>query len=74
MSPDTRRSRDVICPFYMADTPLSINCEGPFDGCRRVQLLFCGMEKNETHIREFCCKYYKFCEVYRMVFEAKYNL
>ena len=62
----------VKCPFYRNDdSRCKLSCEGVIEGStltwsfqKKVDL------KQQMEI--FCCEYYKNCEVYRMLMEAKY--
>lgn len=67
------RAKNVICPFYKADTVVTISCEGPFDACVRIQMLFENKRGNELHFRAYCCQAYHYCEVYRMIYKTKYE-
>ena len=65
--------RDVLCPFYKGGHAVAINCEGPFYSCLRVQMLFDSKSAMLIHLRTFCTKEYKKCEIYNMIYQAKYN-
>ena len=62
----------VECPFYKRDDPTNIYCEGiAEDSCLITRFRF---KKGRDHqMRIFCCEYYKNCEIYRMLMEAKYE-
>jgi hypothetical protein len=60
---------DVGCPFYKYDDGRRrITCEGLVDESS-VALIFNRRSDYELQIREFCCKYYKNCEIYRILME-----
>ena len=63
---------NVQCPFYLYDDGRNqICCEGLVKGSNLTQRYRkrCDMRQQ---MDIFCCDYYKNCEVYRMLMEAKY--
>lgn len=64
---------DVQCPFYQYDDGRRrITCEGILDK-GILTLTFRTRNDFETQIGKFCCRYYKNCEIYRMLMENKYD-
>ncbi len=62
----------VKCPFYRSDDArCKLSCEGVIDGSTLTWSF-----QNKADLKQqmdiFCCEYYKNCEVYRMLMEAKY--
>jgi len=55
---------DVQCPFYKNDGGKRITCEGLVDKSN-ISLGFLNWSDYEIHMRTFCCKHYKNCEIYR---------
>ncbi len=67
------RQADVQCPFYQYDDGRRrITCEGIIDK-GTLTLNFRTIKDYETQIDNFCCVYYKKCEIYRMLMENKYD-
>ncbi len=62
---------DCRCPFFRSKGGVSVCCEGFTDGCT-VSVRFTRKKKLEQHWECFCCGRFNYCEVYRMVMEAKY--
>ena len=62
----------VKCPFYHRDdSNCTITCEGILDNST-LTWRFRKKEDCNQQMDLFCCNYYKNCEVYRMLMEAKY--
>ncbi len=60
---------EVGCPFYLSDDgKRRVICEGPVDKSS-LTLRFRRREDFQLHTREFCCKRYICCELYRMLME-----
>lgn len=57
----------------MSDKPVAVNCEAPYEGCLRVQLLFPNKRAIDLHMGEYCNRDYKRCEIYLMTMKAKYE-
>ena len=67
-----RKRGYIACPFYrMDDGKWKLTCEGIVDGSTISQNYRCKADL-EQQIEVFCCDYYKNCEIYRMLMEAKY--
>ena len=62
---------DILCPFYIARTRMSITCEGLTDDSI-IKLLFITHETKRMHRKTFCAGRYKACEIYKML-ERKYE-
>ena len=72
MSSGSYRQVNVKCPFYrLDDCRGKVVCEGIVEGST-VSLNFKNREDLNQQMDIFCCEYYKNCEVYRMLMEAKY--
>ena len=72
MSSGSYRQVYVKCPFYRQDDARGkIVCEGIVDGSTVSQNYRSKADLNQQ-MDIFCCDYYKSCEVYRMIMEAKY--
>lgn len=65
---------DVLCPFYKFDDwkKRRIVCEGLVDQ-GTLALTYRLRDDYETQLNVFCCEYYKNCEIFRMLMEAKYD-
>ena len=65
---------DALCPFYKFDDEQKrrIVCEGIVDKST-LALTYRQRADFDTQLRVFCCEYYKNCEIYRMLMEAKYD-
>ena len=66
------RSADVLCPFYRNEGNRALTCEGVAPGSVIIQR-FRSNRGFEIQHETFCCKKYDFCEIYRMLMEAKYD-
>lgn len=64
--------RDAVCPFVKALKGKCVECEAPMDKAKLV-LQFRTANAMEEHARTYCGDHYKYCEVYRMVMDAKYE-
>lgn len=72
MSSGSYRQVNVKCPFYKHDdNRWKVVCEGIVDGST-LSLNFKDKGDFNQQMDIFCCDYYKNCEVYRMLMEAKY--
>ena len=72
MSKDSLKQCRVRCPFYCRDNGAStITCEGIVEDST-LNLNFATKADMHQQMEIFCCEYYKNCEVYRMLMEAKY--
>ncbi|MBR5948248.1 MAG: hypothetical protein IKZ82_06315 [Clostridia bacterium] len=64
---------DVQCPFYLYDDGRKkIVCEGFADRCT-IDVRWRFHAQQEQHMQVFCCRRYTYCEVYRMIMQAKYG-
>ena len=73
MSSESYRQVLVRCPFYHRDNGRStITCEGIVEGST-LSLNFPNKQEFLTQSDVFCCDYYKNCEVYRMLMDARYD-
>ena len=73
MAGQTGRS-GIMCPFFLSTSGIAINCEAPHPDALHVQTLFCNGATFRFHLYEYCStQTYKFCEIYRMVMDAKYT-
>ena len=62
----------VKCPFYRQDdNRWKLVCEGIVDGST-ISTNFKHKADLNQQMDIFCCGYYKNCEIYRMLMEAKY--
>ena len=62
----------VKCPFYRNDdSRCKLSCEGVIEGST-LTWSFQHKADLKQQMDIFCCEYYKNCEVYRMLMEAKY--
>ena len=62
----------VKCPFFRAYGSHSVLCESFMDGAGNRTCFRHGADR-ERHMELYCCGKYDYCEVYRMVKEAKYD-
>lgn len=60
------------CPFFRNKGSVSVCCEG-FTDDNTVSVRFFERKKLEQHWECYCCARYDYCEIYRMVMEAKYE-
>ena len=73
MSSGSYYQQSVKCPFYKYDNGKNkIVCEGFTDECL-VDARWRMREDYIRHIGVFCSEHYEKCEIYRMVYEAKYD-
>ena len=71
--PNEFRQSFVQCPFYKyADGRRRITCEGLIDKSR-IALLYLTRRDYDTQLLSFCCEHYKKCEIYNMLYAAKYD-
>ena len=65
---------DAQCPFFKCDEAKTrrITCEGIVDKST-LALTYRRKRDFDTQLGVFCCEYYKKCEIYRMLMEAKYD-
>lgn len=62
----------VKCPFYRNDdSRCKLSCEGVIEG-NTLTWSFQHKADLKQQMGIFCCEYYRNCEVYRMLMEAKY--
>jgi len=61
----------VLCPFYRTEDPLSIGCEGPFEGSM-FSIRFMNVPDKLQQREIFCEAAYKRCEVYRCIMMNRY--
>ncbi len=62
----------VKCPFYHRDDgKIRLTCEGIVENSTMNWNFRCKADLQQQ-MDIFCCEYYKNCEVYRMLMEAKY--
>lgn len=73
MPTNSGRSRDVRCPFYKGDCRCRITCEGPADSITSVSLFFLSQSDWDIHMHVFCYDRYKNCEVYQMIYQARFE-
>ena len=69
---NTHLMRDCRCPFMQEIRGKRISCEGPMDNVKSG-LQFESAKKLDKHAAVYCCKNYRYCEIYRMVMAAKYE-
>lgn len=63
----------VTCPFYKYDDgKKKIVCEG-FRDENLVDVRWSVRQDFERHMELFCCRNCENCEIYRMIYEAKYD-
>lgn len=63
---------NVKCPFFLRCDKQKISCEGPYDGCKCLNLIFSKNSDRDKQMEIFCNSHYDKCEIYRMIYEAKY--
>lgn len=68
----TSRTRDVLCPFFIAHGRREIHCEAYDDACRNVMRYRCAENKDE-HMKTYCCCRYDYCEHYIGLMQQKYE-
>lgn len=67
MSSGSYKQVHVLCPFYQRDDGNHrIICEGLTDNST-INLFYHECTDYSIQITTFCCKYYKNCEIYRML-------
>ena len=63
--------KEAGCPYFLGtDGKKRITCQG-VDGYSDMEWKFRSGEHRELQFREFCCKKYEYCEVYRMLDEME---
>ena len=63
----------IRCPFYRYDDgKRKVTCEG-FREENLVSTRWRTQEDFDRHVGIFCTRMYEHCEIYRMVYEAKYE-
>ena len=67
------RDYGVQCPYYICDTKQTITCEGFIRGSSVIQR-YNKIADRKQQMKIFCCKYYKNCELYRMISSEKYEM
>ena len=75
MTGDSWKGRcDAQCPFFRAsvDGKKRIICEGIVDKST-LALTFNRKTDYDTQLGVFCCEYYKKCEIFNMIMNAKYD-
>ena len=70
---DSRKSKDVLCPFYVRDECSVLTCEGFPDSCVHKQVY-----QNKAALLKqmeiFCCSWrHTRCETYRLIMNSKYH-
>lgn len=60
--------RDAKCPFFHCHTRESILCESPIPDSR-IKINFGKTEDKRRQYALYCCKQYRYCELYRAVSE-----
>lgn len=67
-------SVEAKCPFFKNDNQQKqqITCEGLVDKSI-LALIYRRRKDYDTQLSVFCCEYYKKCEIFRMLMEAKYD-
>lgn len=61
----------ILCPFYRTQDPLSVGCEGPFEGSM-ISLRFMNVPDKVQQTDIFCKENYKRCEIYRCIMMNRY--
>lgn len=67
----TNKAGGILCPFYRYHNKIVIGCEGFTDACT-INAHFDNQDAHDIQLNVFCCGKYKNCEIYRMVYAAKY--
>ncbi len=70
MPSGTYKKAYVKCPFYRYDDDkhMKINCEGIIDGSN-LTLTFGTKADYTLHIDSYCCKSFKYCELYGLLMQ-----
>ena len=63
---------EVKCPFFKWVEGKTICCEGCYAGCKGIILDHDTKKDMEKQKFIFCSDNFEYCEVYRMICEAKY--
>ena len=69
---ETWKAADVLCPFYMKDSPNVIECEGFLEGTSEV-LRFRHAEEKNKHMGIHCAGRFDKCLRYQNVYQHKYT-
>ena len=64
-------SARILCPFYRTQDPLSVGCEGPFEGSM-ITLRFLNVPDKVQQTDIFCKGCFKRCEIYRCIMMNRY--
>lgn len=68
------RDYGVQCPYYICDDKKrTITCEGFIPGSSVIQR-YKRFADQKQQLKLFCCKYYRNCELYRMISAEKYEM
>lgn len=65
-------SADVLCPFYINDNGVYLNCENVLSHTKSVGHRFESSAEKVRYMKRCCCANYKKCIYYRLN-EHKYN-
>lgn len=57
---------DAGCPYYLGDEKKEIQCEG-LESRSKIALRYERQDEKRRQMREFCCKCWERCEIYRML-------
>lgn len=71
-SSSTSGTSEIRCPFFMAHNGHEVHCEGIMDGSKIIQR-YCRASDKDKQCQIFCCEVYSYCEIYRMLMQAKYD-
>ena len=64
----------VQCPYYITDDgKRSITCEGFVPGSSVIQR-YKRFADQKQQMKIFCCRYFRKCELYRMISAEKYEM
>lgn len=70
--PNTNEGANIVCPYYITHTKLSLTCEGVIEGTTMVSK-FHNAELRDQHIKQYCeCFGYPQCPEAKMI-ELKYQ-
>ena len=71
---EQNKNLSVQCPYYICDDGKhSITCEGFVQGSNVIQRYRRSQDRH-TQMKVFCCRYYRNCELYRMINSEKYDM
>lgn len=69
MSSGTYRRVDVVCPFFKFDDGRRrITCEGIIPRSSVALIYNCRCDY-DMQFNEYCCKSYKYCEIYNLLMD-----